>query len=338
MPFSASVAVTEMSQVGEARRLATRVADQSGLPETERGQVAIVASELATNLARYAKNGRLFVQSLSQDGSACVQLLAVDAGPGIADVAKCLQDGFSSGGTLGHGLGAVKRLSTDFDVYSVVGSGTVILSRVSERKRARRADGVFNWAALSTPAPGEIVCGDVWRIRDANGDIAVMVADGLGHGQAAADAAERAAAVFDANDFDSPKIFCERAHQALTGTRGAALAMAHVASSGAIRYAGAGNIAGALIHNGKSRGLASQNGTAGVAVRRLLQFDYEWPAGGLLVMHSDGLTSRWSLDAYPGITSRDPAMIAGVLHRDCTRGRDDATVVVVKKSAVTGNG
>jgi hypothetical protein len=172
----------------------------------------------------------------------------------------------------------------------------------------------------------------VWRIRDADGGIAVMVADGLGHGVLAADAAEKAAAVFDAARFESPKAFCERAHQALLGSRGAALAVAHVAASGAMRYAGTGNISGALVQNGKSRGLTSQNGTAGVAVRRVLEFDYEWPADGLLVMHSDGLTSRWSLDAYPGLASRDPAMIAAVLHRDCTRGKDDATVVVVKKS------
>jgi len=331
MPFSASIAVSEMSQIGEARRTAVRVADQSGLPETERGQVAIVATELATNLVRYAKDGRLFVQSVRRDGTSTVQLLAVDGGPGIADVAKCLQDGFSSGGTRGTGLGAVKRLSDDFDVYSGVGSGTIILSRVSDGRRTRRHSSTFTWAALSTPAPGETVCGDVWRIRDAEAEIAIMVADGLGHGPLAADAAEKAAAVFDAGDFDSPKTFCERAHQALSGSRGAALAMAHAASSGAMRYAGTGNISGALVHDGKSRGLTSQNGTAGVTVRRVQQFDYDWRADGVLIMHSDGLTSRWSLDAYPGIATRDPAMIAGALHRDCTRGRDDATIVVVKR-------
>jgi len=331
MPFSASIAVSEMSQIGEARRTAVRVADQSGLPETERGQVAIVATELATNLVRYAKDGRLFVQSVRRDGTSTVQLLAVDGGPGIADVAKCLQDGFSSGGTRGTGLGAVKRLSDDFDVYSGVGSGTIILSRVSDGRRTRRHSSTFTWAALSTPAPGETVCGDVWRIRDAEAEIAIMVADGLGHGPLAADAAEKAAAVFDAGDFDSPKTFCERAHQALSGSRGAALAMAHAASSGAMRYAGTGNISGALVQDGKSRGLTSQNGTAGVTVRRVQQFDYDWRADGVLIMHSDGLTSRWSLDAYPGLATRDPAMIAGVLHRDCTRGRDDATIVVVKR-------
>jgi len=331
MPPSATIAVSEMSQVGEARRTAVRVAEQSGLPETERGQVAIVATELATNLARYAKDGRLFVQSAHNDGTSTVQLLAVDAGPGIADVAKCLQDGFSSGGTPGTGLGAVKRLSDDFDVYSTVGSGTIILSRVIERRRPRRRTSTFVWAALSTPAPGETVCGDTWRIRDIEGGIAIMVADGLGHGPSAADAAEKAAAVFDASDFDSPKTFCERAHEALSGSRGAALAMADVAASGAMRYAGTGNISGALVQDGKSRGLPSQNGTAGVAVRRVQQFDYDWRADGVLVMHSDGLTSRWSLDAYPGIATRDPAMIAGALHRDCARGRDDATIVVVKR-------
>jgi len=50
----------------------------------------------------------------------------------------------------------------------------------------------------------------------------------------------------------------------------------------------------------------------------------------MLVLHSDGLVSHWSLDAYPGLAARDPSLIAGILYRDFTRGRDDVTVVVAK--------
>jgi hypothetical protein len=83
------------------------------------------------------------------------------------------------------------------------------------------------------------------------------------------------------------------------------------------------------------RGLVSHNGTIGVEVRRLQQFDYESPAEALLVMHSDGLQSRWSLEAYPGIMHRHPALIAGVLYRDYSRQRDDLTVCVVRYSSLT---
>jgi hypothetical protein len=56
---------------------------------------------------------------------------------------------------------------------------------------------------------------------------------------------------------------------------------------------------------------------------------HAWPEHGLLVMHSDGLTGRWTLDRYPGLLVRHPALVAAVLYKDFLRGRDDATVVVV---------
>ena len=108
--------------------------------------------------------------------------------------------------------------------------------------------------------------------------------------------------------------------------------MAHVSTSGRVRYAGVGNISGSILGGPSNRGLSSQNGTIGVQVRRVQEFQYEWPPRGVLVMHSDGLTNRWSLDAYQGLAARHPAIIAAALYRDCLRGRDDATVVVVKKS------
>ena len=129
----------------------------------------------------------------------------------------------------------------------------------------------------------------------------------------------------------TPREFIERAHSALAGSRGAAVAVAQVASDRTIRYAGCGNIAGALVDAVHSRGLVSQNGTLGVAIRTVQEQTYPW-ASGFLVMHSDGLTSRWNVEQYPGVFGRHPAIIAGLIYRDALRGRDDATVVVVDGS------
>ena len=119
----ASLAVTEVSQVGQARRAAVRAAESTGLTEEARGEVAIIATELANNLVRYGKDGRFFVQPMQQPGWTCVQMLAVDSGPGIADLQRSMQDGVSTGGTPGTGLGAVRRLSDDFDIYSARRAG-----------------------------------------------------------------------------------------------------------------------------------------------------------------------------------------------------------------------
>src|SRR5262249_44762660 len=148
---------------------------------------------------------------------------------------------------------------------------------------------------------------------------------GLGHGPLAAVPADRATEIFQADPLAAPAEFCERAHRALQGSRGAALAMAVVSPEGRVAYAGVGNIAGTTVSDGKGGGLASQNGIVGVQIRRTQQLDYEMPPRGVLVMHSDGLSNRWAMDRYPGLFARHSAIVAGVLFRDYLRGRDDAT-------------
>jgi anti-sigma regulatory factor (Ser/Thr protein kinase) len=321
-----TIAVTEPNQAGEARRAAVRIAESVGFDERARGEVAIIATELATNLARYARHGSLLMQALSLPSGRTVELLSIDAGPGMRDVGACLADGYSTGGTPGNGLGAVRRLASDFDVYSSP-AGTAILARVRRPHGGERTT-PFEWGAVSIPAPHETVCGDAWRVAERDDAFAVLVADGLGHGPNAAEAAGRAVAVFDAQPFDDTVSTIERAHVALVGSRGAAVAIARVQGS-QVRYAGVGNIAGALAGGERSKGLASQNGTVGLQLRKVVAFEHEWPEQGRLVMHSDGISSRWTLASYPGLLVRHPALAAAVLWRDHGRGRDDATIVVV---------
>lgn len=321
-----TIPVAEPNQAGEARRVAVRLAEAIGFDDRARGEVAIVATELATNLARYARNGALLIQALDLPAGLTLEILSVDAGPGMTDISACLRDGYSTGGTPGNGLGAVRRLSSEFDIHSSP-EGTVLLSRV-RRAAATGPPPGYDWGVVSLPAPHEVVCGDGWRIAVHDGNLAVMVADGLGHGPLAAEAAGLACRVFDEQPFEDAAALIERCHPALTGSRGAAMAAVTIAGGG-VRHAGVGNIAATLIGGERRRGLPSQNGTVGVQIRRVQALDYDWPARGRLVMHSDGLTNRWSLDAYPGLAARHPAILAGVLWRDCTRGRDDATIVVV---------
>lgn len=323
-----SIPVSDASQAGEVRRAAARMAAEAGLPEVKCGEVAIVATELATNLARYGRQGRVIVQVSSEPGCG-IEVLAIDAGPGMADVQKCLQDGFSTGGTPGNGLGAVRRLAAEFDLYSLPGKGTVVFARVAAATGSDPS-AAFRWAAISTPAPHEEQCGDAWRVAVREREITVMVVDGLGHGPEAAKAADLAVRLFEQHSFVGPAAFCEHAHRALSGSRGAAIAAAQVSPAAVVRYAGVGNISASVVSPETSRGMMSQNGTAGLQMRKVLQFDYPWPDRALLVMHSDGLSNRWALDDYQGLITRHPAVVAGVLHRDFLRGRDDATIVVMR--------
>jgi serine phosphatase RsbU (regulator of sigma subunit) len=184
---------------------------------------------------------------------------------------------------------------------------------------------------VNVPAPGEQVSGDVYGVVQQSDAAVCLLADGLGHGQAAADAGVKARSVFASRAFDSPRQVLEAAHVEMRGTRGAAIAIARVdLVRGSLKFAGVGNISGTLLAAGASQGLCSHNGTLGVEARKFQEFDYPWAADTVLVLHSDGLQSRWKLQDYPGLVHRHPAVSAGILYRDYCRGRDDATVIVAK--------
>jgi anti-sigma regulatory factor (Ser/Thr protein kinase) len=314
--------IEDASQIGEARRDAQRLAMAYGLDATLTGRVAIAATELATNLLRHGSGGELLLQPLKAGAGDAIELIAIDRGRGMSDVERCLNDGYSTGGTSGTGLGAVRRLSCEFDIHSVPGEGTVVMSRVGASPASR-------FGAISIPLKGETECGDGWALAQETDSTTLMVIDGLGHGSFAAIAAECAQESFAAAPSAAPRAIIERAHRALSGTRGAAAAVARITGKNKVSYAGVGNITGYLIENEKSQGLVSHNGTLGLTLPRLQQFEYERSADSLLVMHSDGLSARWDLRKNDMLRARHPAIIAAVLYRDHARPRDDATVVVL---------
>jgi serine phosphatase RsbU (regulator of sigma subunit) len=158
----------------------------------------------------------------------------------------------------------------------------------------------------------------------------ILVVDGLGHGADAQVAAARAVEIFEIQR-GTVSEGLESIHRALRATRGAAAAIADIdVPRRTLQYAGIGNISGAILGRDGTRNLVSHNGTLGHTVHRIQEFSYELPAGALLVMTSDGLKTRWTLDGYPGLLRRDPTVIAAILFRDFERGRDDATALVAR--------
>jgi len=269
------------------------------------------------------------------NGQRGVDVLALDRGPGIADVERALRDGYSTAGTAGTGLGAVVRLSDLFDVYTGR-AGTVLLARVwAGRAAAVGATDRLAVGAICIPRPGEEVCGDGWALGLTQGHATVLLVDGLGHGTGAAEAATAAVASFRAHAATStPADLLTRMHAALRPTRGAAaLVLALDARQRLAIVAGVGNIAGTILSAAGNHSVASHHGIVGHEAARIREFRYPWPARSLVVVHTDGIGSRWSLDAYPGLSERHPLLIAGVLYRDFRRPRDDATVVVIREAA-----
>jgi Stage II sporulation protein E (SpoIIE) len=159
----------------------------------------------------------------------------------------------------------------------------------------------------------------------------MLVVDGLGHGRFAGEAARQAAAVFRSQRTTGVASTLKLVDQALTKTRGAAGAIVELCpSKGYVTVAGVGNISMRLLHNGSSKSFGCDNGTLGAGVPRIREITQPWTHGSVLVMHSDGLKTQWSVDDYPGLSRRHPGVVAGLLYRDFRRDRDDVTVVAAR--------
>ncbi len=318
------VPIEETSQVGHARRLAQRLAEDSGFSQADAGRVALVATELATNLLRHAEQGALHLRQVPGQAQPGVEVIAIDRGPGF-DLQACLADGYSTGNTPGTGLGALVRGADVFDAY-VDSRGAALLARFYPAGGAAGdcRFGVSQHALHLMPA-----CGDVWHLVIEGRRVSALVIDGLGHGEHAEAASRAGEKVFAEQPFAALDSLLADMHQAMQGSRGGAVAVAQFDGEQRLDFTGIGNIGAVLLSPGQSRGLASHPGIVGVQFRKAHVFSYPEANGQLLILFSDGLQSRWNLADYPGLIHRHPALVAAVLHRDYCRERDDVTVLAI---------
>jgi anti-sigma regulatory factor (Ser/Thr protein kinase) len=325
------VTVSDQSHVGEARRAAGELARNGGANETQSARAALIATEMATNIIKHAQGGGMIALDRFHDAQgAGVELLAIDKGPGIADFQASLADGYSTAGSPGTGLGAIARQADLFGTYSRPGFGTVVQARVVDGPSAAIAPGT-DIGVVAATYPGETVSGDRWAFNANGRGRTLLVADGSGHGLHAARAADLAARIFSEHAGEDCVSLVERMHRGLAPTRGAALAVARIDEGEAlIRFVGIGNIAGTIVTGTDARQMVSHNGTAGHIAPRVREFTYPFAGAPCIIMHSDGLSNRWRIADYPGLAACHPSLIAAVLFRDFRRGRDDATIAVMR--------
>lgn len=325
---SGVIALGDLSCVGEARRAAVALAAACGLDENVRGRVAIVATEAATNVVRHGRGGSLLMRRLDEETRPGIELLAIDAGPGMENLDSCMRDGFSTGGTAGLGLGAISRQSDEFQLWTQPGRGVVLSARMREPGAPVPT---LETGAVNVPLEGQPVSGDAFAVRRDGEAATALLVDGLGHGPQAHEAAATARSRFLEGPSLAPGDLLRELHGTLARTRGAAVAACAVDGGGALRFAGVGNISATVVSGAARRGLASQNGIVGHQCGRVHEQAARLPDGDVLVLHSDGVTNRWDLDSYAGLAGRHPALIAGVLWRDHRRARDDASVLALRR-------
>lgn len=309
------------------------MARASGLDEDAVDRLSVVVNGMAGNIARAAGVGQIILRPVGEHSTGCIEVLAIDKGPGIGDMTRAMRDG---------GLADVKRVADLFDIYSHRGHGTAVVAHVGSRTGA---DSIARCAAsemhaslgvVCVPLHGEEECGDAWAVEAEPERLVTLLVDGLGHGPEAALAALAALSAFRDAAAAAPEIMLTVMHSALHDTRGAALSVTVIDKSrGTVRFCGVGNVEGRVVTVDTNRHLIPQNGIVGHTMPRPQAADVPWPTGGRLVLYSDGISSQWRADRYPGLLARHPALLAGVLFRDYARDRDDATVVVFRDTPTT---
>ncbi|MBC9783828.1 SpoIIE family protein phosphatase [Heliobacterium chlorum] len=323
--------VYESSQIGEVRRAVNEMAFSMGSYEESAGRAAIVATELASNLVKHATGGgEILLRQLGHYKSFGLEIISVDHGPGIENPSRMILDGVSTAGTGGNGLGAVRRLSQVFDLYTIPQKGTIVLAQLFERPWNEEKS-YLQIGSIMRAKPGEDACGDGWSFQRQDDKLHLILSDGLGHGTEAAVASREAIQCFHSNEV-SPGEYIQKMDMALRHTRGAAVAVASIdLPRQKIAYAAVGNISGRIISSEKVVGCLSYNGIVGLNANRFQEIEYSCPPKGYLILHSDGISSRWDISQYPGIINHHPSLLAALLYRDHARETDDATVVVVQQ-------
>lgn len=300
---------------------------------------AIVVTEAASNMIKHGGGGEVIVRDLTTTDRSLLEIIAIDRGRGMTSIARCFEDGYSTGGSPGTGLGAIARLSKLYDLYSIPEKGTVLLAQTGPDRNygphGMRAE-ALQTGAINAPYPGEEVSGDAWSYAVTPERTRFMLADGLGHGVFAAEASRSAIRSIGETRNSQPTDVIDDANLRLKSTRGAAAAVVDIDLQAArATFAGVGNVSGAVVSSaGVKRQMISINGTLGHTMGKPRQYEYPFEPDSLLILHSDGLSANWSFDKYPGLFHKHPGVIAGVLFRDFRRVRDDATVVVARWKGV----
>jgi anti-sigma regulatory factor (Ser/Thr protein kinase) len=322
------IGVEEASAASSCRSAAVALAARAGLPRARSDQLALAVTEAASNLHRHARDGSLMLRPGDGRGGQGIELVTIDSGPGVADVDAAMRDGHSTAGTLGIGLGAIRRLADSCELYSAPGHGTSLVARFLAASSGTGSYPQPRYAGLIRPITGEAECGDGFAAFVSDGTVTGVLCDGLGHGPLAAEATREAIAAVLADPQGEPAALLERVHRRLGHTRGGAVAIVQLSGQHA-RFAGLGNVAGWILHAGRRDAMLSVPGIGGHRARTIRQFEYPVAAGAAVVLHSDGLTSRWDAGALPGLEARDPLVIAATLLATAGIHRDDAGILVL---------
>lgn len=329
-----SYSIEDRSYIAFAKRQIHDLVLQGNFSRSRVGEVDIIVAELCSNIIKHAGKGEILYRFTNvPDEGATLELVVIDNGPGMTDVNRMMRDGISTSNTLGHGLGAISRLSNFFQVYSLPKWGTVCYAVVTSTEHTSKVvSNILAIRSLVVPKPTETFCGDGFMIKKMGKLIMVLFADGLGHGEQAWKAVQLAKESFIQCMEIEPVEILRTIHAAIRKSRGV------VATVGVLspterqwKICGIGNIITRVYDGMMFKHYMSYNGIVGMNIpNSMKETVVEADKNQTLIMCSDGIRTRWELTRYPSIFKYDSMLLAAALYKDYNRRNDDTSIFVGK--------
>lgn len=326
--------LSDRSYVNLVKREIRRIAEGIGFDANRLAEIAIIISEISSNIVKHTPGGSIFVKHFIKGAVEGIEIISIDNGPGMVNPLMMLKDGVSTTKTLGQGLGAIKRLSDNFDIYSAPKWGTILLSRVFKNADAKDllSKEIFITSTLMVPKKGEDFCGDGYKILTKKNTCQILAFDGLGHGPEAQKASEAAVKSFAETRNLNPAEQLRKMHLSIKHTRGGVgMAFSIDLQNQSLSYCGVGNISARVLSEGKLKSCISYNGIVGHTFPNTLNSNsIHWAKEDFLIITSDGIINRWDISALPNILNHDIGIVTAGLLKDFYRGTDDCLVMIIK--------
>jgi hypothetical protein len=306
-----------------------------GFSDLKREHMELVCNEMVTNQNKFAEGNGLVQIWETSDPVPALDLFAFDYGKGILNVPSAIQDGYTTVGTMGKGLGAIRRLSDQSEIYSLpveyAGDsdwhGTALWSRFYRDESG--TEYFHDLGAYTRAYHDSSFNGDLIQVRTGETKTRWLHMDGLGHGREAAEVVEGIGHFLDG---ETPVDgLMQRLSTRLRGTRGAVAMISEIDTvSHSMTICGVGDMVAYLISSGEKKAISFSPGVLGHAHRSLETYSFSFPDQALLITASDGLRRSMTLRTFPDLWRLHPQLIALVLGQVMGRHNDDRSVFTIR--------
>lgn len=314
------------------------IAQRLGIPDWKKENMLLVASELVSNNVKHA-GGRGMIQVWQQPGPV-LDLVALDFGPGIANLNLAEEDGYSTASTLGKGLGSIRRLSDELLVYTQPEnpgrirkwSGTVFLARFfpGDEKGCASENILpgFQVGLFSRSLSDLRYNGDRIYLRQDGNRLRWLHLDGLGHGELAQEATTNLAPQLARGD--DPAAVLEAVDLQLSESRGAVAIVGEIdLGQNKAQVIGVGDMHAHLYDRDQISNIPFAPGILGREHRTSSMFHADFGKKSLVVSASDGIRRNWDTANFVGLFNQHPQLIAYTLGNIMGRISDDQSICVL---------